>query len=323
VKSLTDLFLDLKKWLTAKIIENCHHECKLDPSNTILMKSTYADTWQPLINGGATMTITILIKKTLKLYIANVGDTDAMLCSTKPILRQDDLKCENELKEATEDLIEATEDLIEATDYLMLTADHSPDNPKEFMRMCKIATHPSIPNKSTVNVIYDNQKVTNKKLCCPVFDTSKEIPTLLDCPVGNGYYKNVRKEYATYVATPEDRILAMTRTMGDFHMCAYGIVCEPTINSIDLSKILDRYEETDTQPTLCLLISSDGVWDNWLFKDVQNFMMYDTCLETVVSKPDGAQKVLDSFINRNTIFGRAHFGSSADNATSSVVYINK
>jgi serine/threonine protein phosphatase PrpC len=341
VNALSELFSELKTILSVKTVERFsqkNKECKIEPSGVIFIKCLFHDIWQPLVNGGATMTITILIKKTLKLYIANVGDSDAMLCSSKQIFRQDDLKCETGLKleEGLKDGLKEEKGLKEeehcswgvrglgievpVKDYLMLTANHSPTNIDEYVRMRSKAACPTNPNKSLIDVIYDKQGVESY---CQVYDTSDTIPKLLECPLGGGYYKNIRKEYATYVRTKENRKLAFTRTMGDFEMAPYGIISEPSISSIDLSDILDRYEDTDLNQVLCLLVSSDGVWDNWEYKTAQEFLMFDNCLEAVGKTDDGSQKVLDSFMARNKLFATQNFGNSADNATSAVLYLKK
>ena len=314
VNTLSELFSELKTILSVKTVERFsqkNRECKIEPSGVIFIKCLFHDIWQPLVNGGATMTITILIKKTLKLYIANVGDSDAMLCSSKQILRQDDLKCETGLK-----LEEGLNVEVPVSNYLMLTANHSPTNLNEYVRMRSKASCPTNPNKALIDVIYDKQGVESY---CQVYDTSESIPKLLECPLGGGYYKNIRKEYATYVRTKENRKLAFTRTMGDFEMAPYGIISEPSISSIDLSDILDR----DQDQVLCLLVSSDGVWDNWEYKTAQEFLMYDNCLEAVGKTDDGSQKVLNSFMARNKQFATQNFGNSADNATSAVLYLKK
>ena len=322
VNALSELFSELKTILSVKTVERFsqkNRECKIEPSGVIFIKGLFNDIWQPLVNGGATMTITILIKKTLKLYIANVGDSDAMLCSSKQIFRQDDLKCETELKDGLKEE-NGLKEGIPVSNYIMLTANHSPTNLDEYVRMRSKAACPTNPNKSLIDVIYDKQGVESY---CQVYDTSKSIPKLLECPLGGGYYKNVRKEFATYVRTKENRKLAFTRTMGDFEMAPYGIISEPSISSIDLSDILDRYEDTDLNQVLCLLVSSDGVWDNWEYKTAQEFLMFDNCLEAVGKTDDGSQKVLDSFMARNKLFATQNFGNSADNATSAVLYLKK
>ena len=315
VNALSELFFELKIILAEKIIEKFSEkdrECKFEPSGVIIIKNVYDDTWQPLVNGGTTMTVTVLIKKTLKLYIANVGDSDAMLCSSKHIFRQDDLKCE------TDDLIRGLGIEVPISNYLMLTANHSPTNINEYLRMRSKASCPVNPNKALVNVVYDKPCSASY---CQVYDTSDIMPILLECPSGWGYHKNVRKEFATYVKTKEDNKLAFTRTMGDFQMSPYGIISEPSINCINLLEILDR--DRDRDQVLCLLVSSDGVWDNWEYQDVQEFIMYDNCLEAVGKTDDGSQKVLDSFMKRNKLYATQNFGNRADNATSAILYLTK
>ena len=321
MNALSELFSELKTILAVKTVERFsrkNRECKIEPSGVIIIKGLFNDIWQPLVNGGATMTVLILIKKTLKLYIANVGDSDAMLCSSKQIFKQDDLKCETGLKDGLEEGIKGLEEGLK--NYLILTANHSPTNIDEYVRMRSTGACPTNPNKALIDVIYDKQGVASY---FPIYDTSEPIPKLLECPLGGGYHKNVRKEFATYVRTKENRKLSFTRTMGDFEMAPYGIISEPSISSIDLSDILERYTETDLNPVLCLFVSSDGVWDNWEYQKVQEFLMYDNCLEAVGKTDDGSQKVLDSFMARNNLFARHNFGNTADNATSAILYVKK
>ena len=294
MNALSELFSELKTILAVKTVERFsrkNRECKIEPSGVIIIKGLFNDIWQPLVNGGATMTVLILIKKTLKLYIANVGDSDAMLCSSKQIFKQDDLKCETGLKDGLEEGIKGLEEGLK--NYLILTANHSPTNIDEYVRMRSTAACPTNPNKALIDVIYDKQGVASY---FPIYDTSEPIPKLLECPLGGGYHKNVRKEFATYVRTKENRKLSFTRTMGDFEMAPYGIISEPSISSIDLSDILDR--DTDLNPVLCLLVSSDGVWDNWEYQTAQEFLMFDNCLEAVGKTDDGSQQVLNSFMNQ-------------------------
>ena len=186
--------------------------------------------------------------------------------------------------------------------------------------MRSTASCPTNPNKALIDVIYDKQGAASY---FPIYDTSEPIPKLLECPLGGGYHKNVRKEFATYVRTKENRKLSFTRTMGDFEMAPYGIISEPSISSIDLSDILDRYKDTDLNPVLCLLVSSDGVWDNWEYQTAQEFLMFDNCLEAVGKTDDGSQQVLNSFMKRNKLFATQNFGNSADNATSAILYLKK
>jgi serine/threonine protein phosphatase PrpC len=75
--------------------------------------------------------------------------------------------------------------------------------------------------------------------------------------------------------------------------------------------------------TLCLVLATDGVWDNWLYQDVNKFVMDVTCLGAVAVAADGAKRVTISFMQRNALYAKRNFGSSADNATGIVLYISQ
>jgi hypothetical protein len=49
--------------------------------------------------------------------------------------------------------------------------------------------------------------------------------------------------------------------------------------------------------------------------------MDPSCLNAIATKPDGAQRVVDSFMNRNDIFGKKNFGTSYDDASCVIMYI--
>ncbi|CAN0529866.1 unnamed protein product, partial [Ectocarpus sp. 12 AP-2014] len=58
------------------------------------------------------------------------------------------------------------------------------------------------------------------------------------------YYKNVRKEWASLVATPTSArfqdALAFTRSIGDFHLQTYGVSHVPDVMSLDLQQLFHR-----------------------------------------------------------------------------------
>jgi serine/threonine protein phosphatase PrpC len=87
--------------------------------------------------------------------------------------------------------------------------------------------------------------------------------------VSGEYHKNVRAEFASLVTTPDTAEhmdgLAFTRSIGDFHLQAYGITWQPDIVEIDLTNQISK-------PNM-LIVASDGVWDNWKYEDVSNHFM--------------------------------------------------
>lgn len=56
------------------------------------------------------------------------------------------------------------------------------------------------------------------------------------------YYKNVRQEWASLVATPPSArfsdALAFTRSLGDLHLQAYGVCSKPEVFEIDMDALL-------------------------------------------------------------------------------------
>ena len=98
-----------------------------------------------------------------------------------------------------------------------LSADHSPESPSEFARMHTFRPHSSLPYHPELLFVYDT--LTSSKLSCPpIFDVDMRSGKAEKTERGS-YYKNVRCEWATLVATPPHApyqdALAFTRSLGD------------------------------------------------------------------------------------------------------------
>ncbi len=74
--------------------------------------------------------------------------------------------------------------------------------------------------------------------------------------------------------------------------------------------------------TLCLVLATDGVWDNWLYEDVTRFVLDSSCLCAVGASPEGGRRVTMSFMQRNATYSKRNFGGQADNATGIVMYLS-
>lgn len=72
----------------------------------------------------------------------------------------------------------------------------------------------------------------------------------------------------------------------------------------------------------CIVLATDGVWDNWAYEDVTRFVMDASCLNAINSGPDGAERVAKAFMQRNTVYAKRNFGGQADNATGIVLYVS-
>lgn len=76
-------------------------------------------------------------------------------------------------------------------------------------------------------------------------------------------------------------------------------------------------------PMLCVVLATDGVWDNWEYADVTKFVLDGTCIKAVSDGADGAQRVALSLMQRNAHYAKKNFGRSADNATGIVMYLTR
>eukprot|EP00752_Nemacystus_decipiens_P005815 g5260.t1 len=237
---------------------------------------------------------------------------------------------------------------------LLVTADHSPESVREFERMR--LTHPanrqvaatagggggaaasngggggggggqqqlgSAFSLPSLLVVYDSPS-GNKVKCSPVFDVDmKGTPRVTN---KGRYYKNVRKEWASLVATPATArfqdALAFTRSIGDFHLQTYGVSHVPDVQSLDLQQLFHREQggNVPDQMLVCLVAASDGVWDNWVFGDVSAFFL-DPARTAEVMETNSAEGVTEAFMRENARKASANFGTQADNSTCVACYL--
>ena len=297
----------------------------------LLKRKSPTQSWQ-CVHGGSSCSI--VAKIGTKLYIANVGDSSGIMCSKVPIFSPADFVHLVDAAEppaprpAVSSLFEHGSSL---SDSLVITAEHSPESPEEFMRLRAFRPRELDSLQPSLNVVYDAQS-QDKNQCATVFRVDTDgVPSVTN----NGkYYKNVRKEWASLVATPTSArfqdALAFTRSLGDLHLQVYGVTHLPEVHMVDLEVLFNRLEKVLTEedgtapvkPIICLVLSTDGVWDNWLYEDVTKFVMDDSCLAAVAAGCDGARRVTQSFMSRNITYSKRNFGSQADNATGILLYLS-
>jgi serine/threonine protein phosphatase PrpC len=346
VTFLRDCFVQLHEQVTLDLIEKMKLqgiEIFADSSGFLLQKRTNSGLCKPFITGGTTKTIVLLIKSTLKMYIANAGDSDALLCSRYPIVKQSDLKCESsESSESHEKSTKANMDTNiteqnSSTDILskilILTKDHSATSQEEYIRMQSVKN----PSNTKIKAVYDNTERSNKSRCPEIFSVFESgTLSINDPPSDNCYYKNVRREYATYITTPpsnnEDCALSVTRSICDNYLVYYGLTCRPEIQSIELSHLFDKLDlfdklkssnSSEFGQTICVLLATDGVWDNWEYNDINTLVMHEKCLDEVFNKQNGSQTAVNVLMEKNKLLAQHNFGADSDNATSILMYITR
>ena len=289
---------------------------------------------------GTTFSLIIILGK--KMWIANVGDSTGILCAKHPIFKNSDLAFEKDvaIPEKIYETKKADDDKL--SNYIILTSeDHSPEDPEEYKRMRTFKQSEENNNHAEMLCVYDKQ-YTAKSLCPPVFNISEDgTPTVRPDDGSFKYYvKNVRREKATYVCGRHgENGLASTRSLGDIAMHNLGVTHKPIIRSMDLNKVFEdlrtAIKDCDkgvaaetvkvTDPvTVCVVLATDGVWDNWIYDHVQKFVMDKSCLKALENdKEIGAQRVCKSFMLRNQGFSTKNFGKDSDNATGIVMYITE
>ena len=283
---------------------------------------------------GTTFSLIIILGK--KMWIANVGDSTGILFAKHPIFKNSDLAFEKDvaIPEKIYETKKADDDKL--TNYIVLTSeDHSPEDPEEYKRMRAFKPSEENPHHAQLICVYDKQGRA-KTLCTPVFNISEDgTPTVRPDDGSFEYYvKNVRREKATYVCGKHGgNSLAGTRSLGDIELHNLGLTHKPIIRSMDLNKVFvdlraqvsATASEEDPDPvTVCVVLCTDGVWDNWIYDHVQKFMMDKSCLKALESdKERGAQRVCKSFMLRNQGAANKNFGSNSDNSTGIVLYISE
>ena len=270
------------------------------------------------VHGGSSCSIVALVGS--KCYVANVGDSSGILCADKGVLssgllvNMGDAATGKQYGGEGGDGMDVDEGRAAGgapptvaefsqpvEDTLVITAEHSPESTSEFVRLREARPRNGDANQPALVVVYDSP-TQDKTLCPPVFSLDAAGNPAV---TNNGrYYKNVRKEWASLVSTPPTAMfqdaLAFTRSLGDLHLSTYGVTHLPEVFSIDLSSIFSgfQYQSVGTKrqgtrsvgpgqgsgeltQMLCIVLATDGVWDNWVYSDVQKFVMDSSCVQAV------------------------------------------
>jgi len=319
-----------------KYIESKENEVVVDSKGVVLSRKNNTSNFKHLL-GGATLSVIIFINNIL--YSSNVGDSSGILFSNKPNLQQTMIKYEKDT--ANKDHIKTFTNT-SFTQELVLTAEHSPESASEYIRIRNFRNAVMDKNQAELLFVYDI--INREKPLCPRIFDILEDGTPNKTEPSEYYIKNVSKERATYVSVPfSDNYpdaIAFTRSIGDFNISTYGVTENPEIQSIDMNAVFIHEQEmrikstaADGQltgggsesatPIFCLVLATDGIWDNWTNEIARKFIMDPSCLNAIKTNPsEGAQKVAKSFGQRNLYYANKNFGVSKDDQTCIVVYIS-
>lgn len=210
-----------------------------------------------------------------------------------------------------------------ASSYMEISADHSPESHTEFKRMHGFRPHLSVPHNPELLFVYDTLQAS--KMSCPsIFEVNPSTGTTTKTERG-AYYKNVRCEWATLVATPPHApfqdALAFTRSLGDLHLQTYGVSHVPETWWMDLTRVSEDGKEGPLVPyPLSMVVCSDGIWDNWKFEEVAAFALTPARV-SAAGLAGSSEAATVELMAANLKRGQQNFGSSADNMTAIIMYL--
>ena len=81
------------------------------------------------------------------------------------------------------------------------------------------------------------------------------------------------------------------------------------LDEVTTSAKTTEEEEVELDPiTICVVLASDGVWDNWIYDNVQKFVMFKSCLKAIENDMVlGGQRVCKSLMLKNKSFAMSNF----------------
>lgn len=325
------------------VLQSKGWEVQVTGEDYLVKRKNSSSPWA-CVHGGTSCSIIALVGTML--YIANVGDSSGILSTSHNVLHPSMITHLGDSalnhKRQIPSIRNPTDELVNT---LVLTAEHSPESPEEFLRMREFRPRDGDPTQPSLLVVYD-ASTHDKSRCSPVFSLDRSGKPVVTNR--GSYYKNVRKEWASLVAAPSyarfQDALAFTRSIGDFHLHVYGVTHLPEVQSLDLTQVIDSlhtvhaYDDPLLPPTIAIVLASDGIWDNWDYKDVTSYLMNPELRKHSQKRSTSEEKSGDdrdddihightkflskSLIRTNAEYASRNFGNQADNATGIVLLIH-
>lgn len=135
-----------------------------------LVKRKNSTTPWACVHGGTSCSIIALVNTTL--YIANVGDSSGILSTSHPVLHPSMIHHLGDSALNHKRNVRSTQPTDEYFDTLVLTAEHSPESPEEFIRMREFRCREGDPTQPSLLVVYD-ASTHDKSRCSPVFSLDR------------------------------------------------------------------------------------------------------------------------------------------------------
>lgn len=287
----------------------------LDTTDEIYWRKPETRSWI-MLEGGSSIVLTFILGNSI--ITAQTGNCYSTIMSKEPVLEKHDFGIMYDAGRPSKYTFTAGPNA--ATKSINLTVDHSPNCPEEYSRLMKSSYKPKMFYDEIDNLPYK-----------PIsFRDGKKDDA------GGNYYRNKEKEFATVVLI-EDGTYGMSSTRGFLNTSfkPFGVSHKPVITKVDLEAVWRRCDGSNKE-VFALLLGTNGIYDNWI-RSVEKaaevetsdsyclgeYLLHDTCMEVVSQDGMGAFKVLNSFMERNTLFAESHFGDKYDESAGILVYLSK
>jgi serine/threonine protein phosphatase PrpC len=176
--------------------------------------------------------------------------------------------------------------------FEIVTGDHSATNLDEFLAA----------KKRFPAARFMFEKPMSYRIERDVFHQTPEGEWVMNTPMT---YSTVRNDFGSYVSF-DGSMIAMTRSIGDFHM-GEALTHLPTTV---------RRKDPLVPATHAYVIATDGMWDAVQYQAICNIVSEKRFVETLDS--DEAAKALMTYAKQENL---KHFGRNYDNIAIAVVYV--
>jgi serine/threonine protein phosphatase PrpC len=198
-----------------------------------------------------------------------------------------------------------------------LDADHTPTNIAEYHRIRDSCDPPARFEFDTGPHPYDPwmPRVAPRPMyICDTHPESGRAEWMLN-PRGGYYHCDVRGGWGAYLRSWDGRTsLAMTRSIGDFHMKRFGVSALPSMVSVSAPR--PPATAVSENPTIrAIVVATDGLWDAVHYHEVRDLVRRADLL-------GHAEAATAALLEFGMAMARARFGPRHDNITVSVSYIS-
>lgn len=144
-----------------------------------------------------------------------------------------------------------------------------------------------------------------------------DLKPIIESLVAEGAYRNVSTS-----STPNSKpTKTLTKTSSGRSLLGAGRI-SPMDSQPNTNGIVSQRFDMEEFPSICVVLASDGIWDNWEYHDVTDFVMNPShATGGTGTGVELAAQSSRSLIECNSIQAKQNFGNQADNATGIVMFI--